>query len=260
MKCKICANETEKVFRKKILSNYDVQYYKCDNCGFLQTEDPYWLSEAYAETINDSDIGYVSRNINLARKISILLRLYFGKSAKFLDYAGGYGLFTRLMRDKGFDFFWSDKFTANIFSKGFETETDNEKFDAVTSFESFEHFASPKDEIDKIFSLAPFVVITTELFSDNFIKDCDWWYLGLEHGQHISFYSEKTLHYVAKLKNRNYIKIGAIHIFSEKKIPFYVSFLMKLSNISVERMFLIGMRSHVAGDYAKAIEKIRRNN
>ncbi len=40
----------------------------------------------------------------------------------FLDYAGGYGVFTRLMRDIGFDFYWHDPYTQNLFANGFEKD------------------------------------------------------------------------------------------------------------------------------------------
>jgi len=62
----------------------------------MQTEEPCWLSEAYKDPIDISDTGYVARNISLSQKITVLLSLFFDKKAKFLDYAGGYGLFVRL--------------------------------------------------------------------------------------------------------------------------------------------------------------------
>ena len=68
----------------------------CEHCGFLQTEEPYWLDEAYSESINVSDTGYMQRNLMLSEKLTILLALFFDKNAKFLDYGGGYGIFTRL--------------------------------------------------------------------------------------------------------------------------------------------------------------------
>lgn len=43
MKCKICGNETKKVFSSKILNKYNIDYFYCDNCGFLQTEKDFSL-------------------------------------------------------------------------------------------------------------------------------------------------------------------------------------------------------------------------
>jgi len=36
----------------------------------------------------------------------------------FLDYAAGYGLFVRLMRDAGYNFRWSDLYCQNLFVRG----------------------------------------------------------------------------------------------------------------------------------------------
>jgi len=120
MNCKICGQDNKIFFNAKILNKYDVEYFHCDNCGFLQTEEPYWLEEAYNESINVSDTGYMQRNIILSKKLTILLSLLFDKNTKFLDYAGGYGVFVRLMRDIGFDFYWQDKFSKNLLARGFE--------------------------------------------------------------------------------------------------------------------------------------------
>jgi len=48
MKCKICSNETYNIFSAKILNKNNIKYFYCDYCGFLQTEEPYWLKEAYS--------------------------------------------------------------------------------------------------------------------------------------------------------------------------------------------------------------------
>lgn len=45
------------VFSDKILHKYTVQYYQCPQCEYLCTEEPYWLKEAYANPINDTDTG-----------------------------------------------------------------------------------------------------------------------------------------------------------------------------------------------------------
>ena len=68
MSCKICNSETKQIFSGHILNKYNIKYHYCENCGFLQTEEPYWLDESYAESINISDTGYMQRNINLSER------------------------------------------------------------------------------------------------------------------------------------------------------------------------------------------------
>ena len=67
MKCKICSSESKYFAAAKLLNKYDVKYFECSNCGFIQTETPYWLKDAYSEGITSSDIGLASRNIQIAR-------------------------------------------------------------------------------------------------------------------------------------------------------------------------------------------------
>ncbi len=120
MKCRLCKSNTEELFEATILGKYNIKYYSCPDCNLLQTENPYWLEEAYNNSINDTDVGLLDRNIQFAEKIKVLIYYLFERNGKFLDYAGGYGIFTRLMRDIGFDFYWHDPYTENLFAKGFE--------------------------------------------------------------------------------------------------------------------------------------------
>ncbi len=101
MKCKICESESHKFAKASVLGKYDIDYFQCSNCGFVQTEEPYWLEEAYSDAIASSDVGLVFRNTTLSQKTDNIIFNIFNHEAKFLDYGGGYGLFVRLMRDLG---------------------------------------------------------------------------------------------------------------------------------------------------------------
>ena len=61
MKCKICDGAVRHLFAKKVLHKYDVAYFQCLHCRFIQTEQPYWLGEAYEKAIARLDIGLVWR-------------------------------------------------------------------------------------------------------------------------------------------------------------------------------------------------------
>ena len=95
-------------FRHLLLRKHDVQYFQCGTCGFLQTETPYWLDEAYSSAIVSADTGIMQRNVYLSRMAAAVFWRLFRGSGRYLDAAGGYGLFTRLMRDIGLDYYWSD--------------------------------------------------------------------------------------------------------------------------------------------------------
>jgi protein-arginine kinase activator protein McsA len=67
MKCKICNYKARNMFSAKILNKNNIKYYYCDHCGFLQTEEPYWLKEAYSNPISIIDAGIMARNITLSQ-------------------------------------------------------------------------------------------------------------------------------------------------------------------------------------------------
>jgi len=250
MKCNICSQENNEIFKSTIFNKYPIAYFYCDLCGFLQTEEPYWLEEAYSESINISDTGYLSRNIYLSKKLTVLLSLFFDKKAKFLDYAGGYGVFVRLMRDIGFDFYWSDKYTQNMFARGFEGSL-SENYEAITTFESFEHFVNPIEEIENMLASSKNIIFTTELLPYPIPKTSEWWYYGTEHGQHISFYSEKTLRYIAQKYKLNYYNLFGLHLITEKKIPNYAKYLLKLTKFGFDDFLRRKLKSNTWEDYLK---------
>jgi hypothetical protein len=234
MKCLICQNNSQPIFSSIILNKFKIIYFHCEKCGFLQTETPYWLSEAYSSPINLTDTGIVARNISLSRIACIIIGLFFDREGQFLDYAGGYGLFTRLMRDWGFDFYWDDKFCQNLLSRGFEFNKRDQKIEMITSFETFEHFDSPIVSLEEMLDISKNILFSTTLLPEIIPEPENWWYYGLEHGQHISFYQKKTLEYICQKYNLHLLSLGTdIHLFTEKKINLYwfksVKYLKRLN-------------------------------
>ena len=102
--CPICGSARKHAFRARVLARHDVDYWQCQQCGLLQTDEPWWLEESYTEAIVASDTGLVERNLWVAERLSALLCLCFEPRGAYCDIAGGFGLLTRLMRDRGFDY------------------------------------------------------------------------------------------------------------------------------------------------------------
>src|SRR5918996_853624 len=120
MKCKICDSRSPSLFeRAMVLGKYEVAYFECNECGFVQTEEPFWLEEAYSVAVGPSDIGLVNRNLINLELARTVIAIFFNRQEKFLDYGGGYGLFVRLMRDKGFDFYLYEPNCENLFAQTF---------------------------------------------------------------------------------------------------------------------------------------------
>lgn len=229
MLCKICQSEAKFFAHSPILSNkYEAQYYECQTCEFVFIDNPSWLSEAYQDSITDQDIGLLNRNLRLSVIGFALIRFIFNKSGKFLDFAGGYGVFTRLMRNLGISFYHSDKYTLNLFAKSFAADLnqDNTRYELITAFEAFEHFEQPIPQIVELLAHTDNLLISTELLPADKPLPGKWHYYALDHGQHISFYSLATFKYLAKKFDLNFYTNGNdIHLLTKKNIS---SILFKL--------------------------------
>ncbi|HIO85107.1 MAG TPA: glycosyl transferase group 1, partial [Candidatus Nitrosopelagicus sp.] len=113
--------------------------------------------------INKSDTGMIMRNYWFRNVTATIIFFLFDHKGKFFDYGGGYGIFVRLMRDTGFDFYWQDKHTENLFARGFEfTDTENNLVELLTCFEAFEHFVEPAAELEKLLSVSRNILLSTE--------------------------------------------------------------------------------------------------
>jgi hypothetical protein len=204
-KSKITGGGVELVFTAKLLGKHDVRYYRCLETGFIQTEEPYWLAEAYAAAITASDVGAVKRSIHFSKVMAAVISRFFNPDKRFLDFGGGSGLMVRLMRDEGYDFWRYDPYCQNLFAAYFDFDPsaargNQEMFELVTAFEVFEHAVDPIGDIARMFEWTDSIFFTTELQpKDKVIRSAeDWHYFCPEHGQHISFHTIKSLAYIAK--------------------------------------------------------------
>src|SRR5262249_9016024 len=153
----------------------------------------------YASAISAIDIGVVSRSVTFARLTQNLILACFDSSARFMDYGGGPGVFVRMMRDAGFDFYIYDKYCENMFARGFEADPDDTTlYELITAFEVFEHFAAPIDEIEGVLHRSRSVLFSTLLLPPGNPAPGDWWYYALEHGQHLSIYTRPALAVIAQ--------------------------------------------------------------
>ncbi len=86
-------------------------------------------------------------------------------------------------------------------------------------------------------------------------KPQDWWYYGLDHGQHISFYSKKTFEFIANKYNLNYANLGGLHLLSEKKISNLQLKVLKFGKFGLHKILKKRLKSKTWGDYLKISDK-----
>ena len=253
--CPLCSGVRRECFQARLLRKYDVRYLHCATCGLLQTEAPYWLNEAYSSVIAASDTGLVARNLEIADRLTALLYFCFDSRARYLDLAGGYGLLARLMRDRGFDFYWHDPYCSNLFARGFEWENvaQADRNSAVTAFEVLEHVPDPlkffRDALQQ--GGASTVIFSTQLYEGVPPPD-SWWYYSLDTGQHISFFRHDTLVMLASKLNLNLYTHGWLHVLTTERISrpkfrLCASRLASVFNVVVRRR----MRPRVLDDHSR---------
>jgi len=216
--CKICGGTTREAFRHRVLGATEASYRHCAACGFLFAFQPDWLDRAYSTAIATADTGLVARNLDIADKLAAILYAFFDIRGRFLDLAGGTGLLVRLMRDRGFDYYWHDPHCANVLAAGFEAPRE-ETFEVVSAFEALEHMEDPvafvADALNR--SRTRTLVFATELH-DGTPPPPDWWYYAFGTGQHIAFFARRTLERVAERLGCRVVSARGMHLMSARSI------------------------------------------
>jgi Methyltransferase domain len=184
------------LFRHQVLGRHEADYYLDEETGYIFAKSPFWLDEAYASAIAITDTGCVARNV---RNVEIT-KLSLGKAdfrGRGVDLGGGHGLFVRGMRDAGYDFYWTDKYAANIFARGFEADAG--KYEIATAFEILEHLENPFQFLREAKEKFGFETcfFSATCFDESNVPDLGWWYWSFETGQHISFFSQRALAWMA---------------------------------------------------------------
>jgi hypothetical protein len=212
--CRICGSSSTPTGAQRLLARHDVEFFLCDSCGFWFTEEPWWLEEAYDETVSRMDTGSARRSIQTHATLLPVLHRLFGPGP-FVDWAGGTGLLVRLMRDSGLDFHWQDAYAANVYAAGFEWRPELGPAAAVTAIEVFEHLPDPPGFVQQVLDETgtDSIVFAQELHHG---PDPDWWYLARETGQHVAFYSADSLRVLGASFGLELASANGLHLLSRQ--------------------------------------------
>lgn len=220
MTCHACGGTSPEWASATLLGRHHVRYHRCAACGLIQTQTPYWLDEAYATAITTSDIGLVGRNLTQADATEAVILGLCDPTQRFLDYGGGYGMFVRLMRDRGFQFFRQDPLCQNLFAAQFDASLDDVGgYELITAFEVLEHLVTPLEVLEQLLRAGKAVLCSTRLVPTPTPAPDAWWYFGLEHGQHVTLYTRASLNSLARRLNAHVVSDNrSLHLFSRTPV------------------------------------------
>jgi hypothetical protein len=188
------------------------------------------------------------RNQYNTRLVLATLYLLGELNGTVVDYAGGYGILVRMLRDVGVNALWSDRYSKNLLASGFEYTGGSAQL--VTSFEAFEHFVHPKEELEALLSVAPNVLISTLIIPSPTPEHDEWWYYGPEHGQHIGFFRVQTLRKLASLCNKQLITDGrSYHLFTDHNLSLFRWRLVRKAIEKMPDLLIRGLPSKVWSDH-----------
>jgi hypothetical protein len=228
MLCLVCSGELLHFANGQVLGDQEVEYRKCSRCGLVAAVNPTWLDRSYSQAITKLDIGLLNRSMLMSNITAAVLRSERLRTGPFLDWAGGYGTLTRLMRDRGYDFRHADPMAENIFSRGFEGDPRVERFSMVTAIEVLEHLPDPVEDLAPAAASTDLLLATTQLLPSPTPQPDDWWYYAPETGQHITFYTAESIRALAERLGFPSVVTGSfVHLFHRGQISRKTSALIR---------------------------------
>lgn len=216
------------------LSGIAVYYHLCGNCHFCFAPGfAGWSLDAFESNIYNPDYRTVDPDYEKVRpknSAAQLQRMLAGKQEmiRHLDYGGGNGLLSGLLRQAGWNSHTWDPFvdkTVSIETLG--------RFNLITAYEVFEHVPDVNGLMANLNLLLADdgIILFTTLFSDGHItanKRLTWWYAAPRNG-HISIFSQKSLGLLAQKHNFLFGSFTpATHVLSRQQIPGWASHLIGL--------------------------------
>lgn len=179
-------------------SGRPVRYYLCAECGFcFAPELQAWSPEEFSRHIYNDGYGAVDPDWDATRprNNASWLDAMFGASKgqlRHLDYGGGSGLLSEILRGKGWDSTTYDPFVNTDVRM-----EDLGRFDFVTAYEVFEHVPDVGALLDNLTALCKpeGLILFSTLLSDGQVaqgQPLTWWYASPRNG-HISLFSADSL-------------------------------------------------------------------
>ena len=193
--------ENKGIFLKK--AGVPIYYALCEKCQFCYAPDMIlWTPEQFkAHVYNDDYLIVDSEYEEIRPKHNFaLLSSKFGQfknDFSHLDYGGGNGNLSSLLKTDGFD-----STSYDVFVDQFAAVALGRQFDLITAFEVFEHHPDPNRLIKELSELLTpnGIILFSTILSDGNItpkKRLNWFYASPRNG-HISLFAKSSLELLAR--------------------------------------------------------------
>jgi SAM-dependent methyltransferase len=210
-----------------------VDYVMCVACNFcFAPEFGAWSAEDFAREIYNDGYGRVDpdhADVRPRANAESLLLTFGerGRGIRHLDYGGGAGLLSRLLRESGWDSTSYDPFFDHGVRPG-RLGT----FQLITCYEVFEHVADVNGLARNLASLLADdgLILFSTLVSDGELRrhqPVSWWYASPRNG-HISLYSASSLNILAGKHGFSMASFSpGMHVFWRRQFPGWARHLLQ---------------------------------
>ena len=236
-RCMICGSFSKSLLVLERHPQPKIEVQQCDECSFTFVLDPHWLEGSFREKLNRFDVGSADRSLMIAAFVRSLVRRRSLSTTSVLDFGGGDGLSTRVLRDHGVDCRWEDPFCEPVFCVG-PSSDDVRHFDLAFMGEVALHLVDPMPVFRGLLQRSGRVLFTAVVPPAHI--ETDWWYLMPETGQHVAFFPIRTLRHMAKSMSAHLLTDGRFfHQFSTKRPSLLERVLFRFPAIAILRGKLI---------------------
>lgn len=233
--CPICGAPADIAFSVHLRDERTKPLFRCSKCSFRFFAEPDWLEPSFSEELNEFDLGAVARCLFVADFVTAIFPPR-RNSYKALDWGGGDGLLTRVLRERGVNCVWHDPFVKPRFV-GDAIYEPNSHVEVTVASEVFLHLTDPVSVLRSLLSQSDLVIVTAVVPPKE--MTAQWWYLMPETGQHVSFYPSIALEALAKQTNSRLCSDGRFfHTFSHRRLSLTTRTLIRIRPLAYGRAFL----------------------
>jgi Methyltransferase domain len=245
--CPICDAASHLAHEYRVLSNRTARLFECSSCGFGFVADPAWLAESFTSQLSRMDVGSADRSLLVAQFVrGLLTGSRKRRKWKVLDFGGGDGLLTRVLRDSGVDCRWQDPYCSPVYMVGPSHDT-VPRFDLVVMSEVALHLTEPAATFGSLLDRADRVLFTAVVPPSPI--PADWWYLMPTTGQHVAFYPNDSVAALARRLRASAHSDGRFfHLLSRSRVERDLAFRVQHTPVTM----LLAEAGSVAGLVGRA--------